>query len=270
MGDKKNIPLKKQMIIAGAFALAVVSVFLIYYMIVEGAYQARKPLRVLFIGNSYTMYHQMPEMVEAIARSDSKGIYKLDVDKVAKDGSTLAEVLEVPGGMQKLVQGKWNYVVLQPQSEWAVNGDNLYQAYKSIRKISDIAHEGAATPVLFMTWPRQPDNAWYMSQNIGRGGMTAVTMYQKIITASNVVADKNMMGKVNVTDYWIYMLDKHPEVPMYMEDGSHPSVQASYMIALLFYKTFTQGSLADVKFMPAGVSAEQKKIILNVVENGLR
>jgi hypothetical protein len=212
----------------------------------------------------------MPNMVERIARSDPDGRYKTEIDFFIEGGATLEALWDKPEAQEKLQMGVWNFLVLQPQSDWAQDNDRLFSAYKGVGKWSEAAREKGIQPVLFMTWPRQPETPWYDSSSESNEFFgSPEAMYQKITISSNVLAKEYAMSKVPITDYWVYMLDHHPEIPLYAQDGSHPSVQASYMIALLFYKMLTQSQVHDVTYAPSGVSAYQREVIKALVEKGI-
>jgi hypothetical protein len=50
---------------------------------------ANKDLNILFIGNSYTAANNMPQMLEKIAASDSRGNYRIHTESVTIGGAGL-------------------------------------------------------------------------------------------------------------------------------------------------------------------------------------
>ena len=70
-------------------------------------------VRVLWIGNSYTFFNDLPAMVRDIA--ETKGV-KMAYSEVLKGGERLKGHLENPRLLQLLKKGGWDYVVVQENS----------------------------------------------------------------------------------------------------------------------------------------------------------
>src|SRR5262249_32817696 len=75
---------------------------------------APKPVRVLFIGNSYTFVNDLPRMLAALARAG--GQRPVVHDRETPGGCTLEKHWRDGKAAQKIAAGKWDYVVLQEQS----------------------------------------------------------------------------------------------------------------------------------------------------------
>src|SRR4051812_43331857 len=73
-----------------------------------------QPVRILFIGNSYIYYNDLPEMITKTAASYGRSV---QYDKHTPGGYTLRQQAGAAGVLEKIKQGNWNYVVLQEQSE---------------------------------------------------------------------------------------------------------------------------------------------------------
>ena len=72
-------------------------------------------MRVLFIGNSYTYYHRMPELVAALAASGTPGA-RLVCESVTEGGMTLEWHAHNDETLRAIRQGGWDAVVMQEQS----------------------------------------------------------------------------------------------------------------------------------------------------------
>ena len=70
------------------------------------------PTRVLFIGNSYTYYNSLPQMVEELAQAAGQD---MEFRAFTRGGATLLE-LELHPELRNLLNEKWDYVVLQEHS----------------------------------------------------------------------------------------------------------------------------------------------------------
>ena len=65
---------------------------------------------VLFIGNSYTHYNNMPKLFERIAKANNEMVY---ADSIAVSGSTLKQHSERPTTYDKMKSRPWDIVVIQ-------------------------------------------------------------------------------------------------------------------------------------------------------------
>ena len=113
------------------------------------------PLRVLFLGNSYTYSNDMPAILLSLAAS---GGDRLDYEMEVPDGASLEEHYQRGSVAMAIKEGTWDYVVLQEQSlrpampvrqverEFFKYGELLDRQIKTL-------HPGAKT-VLYITWGR--------------------------------------------------------------------------------------------------------------------
>jgi len=81
-------------------------------------------IRVLFIGNSFTYYNDMPQMLEAMAASRNGPVIRTTM--VASGGATLEDHWRDTAARSLLQRGRWDWVVLNEQSTFGevylVNG----------------------------------------------------------------------------------------------------------------------------------------------------
>src|SRR5215471_15592197 len=76
-------------------------------------------IRVLFIGNSYTYFNNLPEIFTKLAQSGHQG--KVETMMAAPGGWRLKDHWEKGDALKALHEGKWDYVVLQDQSTLGVD-----------------------------------------------------------------------------------------------------------------------------------------------------
>ena len=69
---------------------------------------------VLFIGNSYTYYNKLPEMISNIANEFGDSIF---YDQSTPGGTSLYAHSQNQTTINKINQQNWDYVVLQDQSQ---------------------------------------------------------------------------------------------------------------------------------------------------------
>jgi hypothetical protein len=200
----------------------------------------KKPLRVLFIGNSYTSYNKLPQVVAAMAAWD-KTVAPIKVKMVAANGKNLVWHSKNKATLAAIAEG-WDYVVLQDQS--------LTPAYMPKRSVAGArvlvaaSRQARAKPMFFMTWQRCPTPALlkkHPDMHL-RNAKTYLAMGKKW----NVpVAPAGMA--------WKMAYDADSDCGIYNKDKSHPSPKGTYLTACVFYSMFYDKSPVGA---PATLSLE--------------
>ena len=72
-------------------------------------------LNVLFIGNSHTYLHYMPQMLGELVRAADCG-FKLNIDQITGEGAGLQWHWNNQPSREKIRSGRWDWVVLQDRS----------------------------------------------------------------------------------------------------------------------------------------------------------
>ena len=186
------------------------------------------PTRVLFVGNSLTFFHELPQVFAGLARA---GGHSVEVDMAAKGGQTLSGHAKSSGTLEKLTGQRWDFVVLQEQSRIpAIAAQRNGQMVPAARLLDEMAAESGAEPVLFMTWA-------------GRDGLPGTSLKDYAATQLAIEAGYlavageigAMVAPVGVA--WQRALEEHPELELWQRDGSHPSPEGTYLAACVFYAT---------------------------------
>lgn len=223
-------------------------------------------LRILFIGNSYTFTHNMPQQMVEMARSDSANRTHYMVQSVTKGGIGLPEMFAMAEVQQALADKEgWHYVVLQDQSFWAMFPDSVINTIKIAREYDKLIKQSGARTLLFTTWARKPDSHWYSDQE------TAFLkspdyMQKKFNEQTQALAEKIGAVAIPVGGYWAYVNNALPDIDLYSADATHPSVAGSYLSAAVFYRYLSGGTLETVSYVPPGISAETAKRLREVIK----
>tara|TARA_A100000171_G_scaffold18150_2_gene16700 strand:- start:3459 stop:4235 length:777 start_codon:yes stop_codon:yes gene_type:complete len=185
-------------------------------------------LRVLFVGNSYTYFWNLPQLVTAMA--ESQGI-PIITRQSTVGGSTLEEHWNEEKETKTralLESGDWDYVVMNNHSMSTINTPADFDKYGKL--FAELIKSKGAKPVFYMTWARKADPS--MQPTITKG-------YNELgkSTQSNVVP---------VGEIWKKSIGLKPEIDLYFPDGSHPSPEGTYLNALAFYKFLTGKATADI------------------------
>jgi hypothetical protein len=180
-----------------------------------------EPIKVLFIGNSYTYYYDLPELIVQI-NSGSKPKFKVEVKEIAKDGFTLSRHFNGGETLEVIRNGNWDYVVLQEQSVRPITNPKVF--YEYIDKFNKEIKIAGAQTILFMTWAKeeQPETIEVISDTYLAAG------------------EKNKTIVVPVGLAWETCRKEYPQIGLYDSDGSHPSLEGSYLTACVFYSVLTK------------------------------
>lgn len=177
------------------------------------AAQRPGPTRILFIGNSLTYYNDLPGLLQRVARL--AGDSALVVELVARPDYALEDHWHDGVARQQLERARWDHVVMQqgPSSRPA-SQDHLREW--SVRFGTPIRAAGA-TPVLYMVWPDASRPADFSGVREG---------YRRAARASGGIF-------APAGEAWRLALERGTPVSLYMRDGFHPTLEGSYLAALV-------------------------------------
>ena len=122
------------------------------------AHATEQPHKILFVGNSYTYYNSLPQLVKAVAEAQRPGL-AVEVKFIGGGGAALETHWEVGEALEEIRSGKWDTVVLQEQSMLGANDPkdpykpDLFWEYA--RKFDQEIRQAGADPVYYMTWSRR-------------------------------------------------------------------------------------------------------------------
>ncbi len=182
---------------------------------------------VLFIGNSYTSSNGLPDMFERMARS---GGYRVHVAMVAPGGWTLADHLQSAKTLEKIRGNEWEFVVLQEQSVIPSLVDSRErQMYPAIRQLHNEIKAVGADTVLFMTWGRRNGIPSEGYPDFASMQVALETGYLKIGNELNLAI-------APVGFAWWNGLRSAPQLDLWVEDGSHPNREGTYLAVCVIYE----------------------------------
>ena len=109
------------------------------------------PVRVLFIGNSFTYYHELPKMLAKLA--EAGGQRPLEHESVTPGGYSLEQHWKEKQALAKIRSGRWQFVVLQDQSQIPLLRREALDQYA--KQFDAAIREQGATTILYQTWALQ-------------------------------------------------------------------------------------------------------------------
>ncbi|MFT4804799.1 MAG: hypothetical protein ACI8QP_001277 [Porticoccaceae bacterium] len=208
--------------------------------------QEEKPLKVLFVGNSFTYFWNMPQLVKAMG--ESQGVH-LDIHQSTVGGSNLKQHwLEEKGTQTRklLKEQKWDYVILGDHSLSTINTPERFKEYGE--KFSKLIRSIGAEPIFYLTWA-------YKSN----------PLMQLTITKTYLDLAQELGAKViPVGPVWMKARELRPDLNLYFDD-KHPTSDGSYLIALIAYKTLTEKSVSKISSRVTTIDKDGEKLYLSFV-----
>ena len=209
-----------------------------------GADQAQPATRVLFIGNSYTYFNNLPEMFARLAAARGR---KVETFMVAPGGWRLKDHWEKGGGLAALHGSRWDFVVLQDQSTLGVSyyvdgtarvsSDEVFRPYAD--KWAAEIRKAGAVPVFYLTWARK-----------------ATPEDQAALNSAYIRAAKAGEARVApVGMAWAEVRREDPSIELFFADGSHPSATGTYLAACEMYAAIFRASPVGLPAAISGVPA---------------
>lgn len=206
---------------------------LVAFMAMSASCQApRDTLDVLFVGNSYIYFNNLPAMVEEIS--------------VALEGPVVRGIAHTHGGMmlEEHIEdghvdsllaagpddGEWEWVILQEQSTLgarfsegpgALGSPEAFHA--ATRELAARIRAVDAEPALYMTWAKEafPDQIEALS------------------AAYLSIGAELDLDVAKVGEAWAEVRRLRPAFRLYTRDGSHPNAAGSYLAACVIYAMLT-------------------------------
>lgn len=184
---------------------------------------------VLFIGNSYTHFNDMPDMVEQIADANGVGI---DTAMIAPGGAYLHEHVANPEVVAALQSGEYDTVILQEQSVapsvLAFAAENTKPAARSLDTIADNA---GVRVIWFQTWG-------HVSGFPSEGHDSYESMQSAIVATYDDISRDTGAPIARVGEAFSRARSSVP-AGLYNADGTHPSPAGSYLAALEITEAIT-------------------------------
>ena len=186
------------------------------------------PVKVLFIGNSFTARNDLPGLIAQLAAAHGKIIqHRL----ISAGGASLRRHWNAGEALKVIQIGHFDYVVLQEQSTLPVK--NAERMHESIRLFDQAIKTAGAKMVLYLTWAR----------------LHAPESQQPITDAYTSIGRELGATVVPVGVVWQSFLRKHDQPALHDRDQSHPTLAGSYLAACVFFAVL-------FKENPVGTAAE--------------
>lgn len=209
------------------------------------------PLRVLFIGNSLTYFHEMPRIFMALA---AQGLRRpVVVGLVSLPGMPIQLISMMTDVDDVVKRFPWSYVVLQqkpqpsPFGGLSVSGGDMPMSSWTVQDNQQIIkhYVQLSAPAKVLVW-----NQYYMPGSGRRGERFVDSLIGGAARAEGVphvqvsAAWNQVAGMDSATWYHLYQ-EYLPDTPEETRN-THPSASGSYLIAMMVYQAITGNSAAGL------------------------
>lgn len=187
-----------------------------------------KHFNMLFVGNSYTYFNDMPQIY--FAKEAEKEGYDVTLTVITKGGAFLSQFADPEHEQgeilrQKIAGQHFDFVVLQDQSLNPILDEARF--LKGVQGMKELIN--ADHFVLYATWGRNVG-----CDKLTELGLTTEQMTEKLSMAYNKAA---RLYDMRVAEVGKAFLHYEPRDDLYIEDKSHPSAIGSAIAARVIFET---------------------------------
>ena len=226
-------------------------------------------LNVLFIGNSLTYYHEMPQTLQMMLNETNPNIkidqstypaYSLSQHLSRKTESTTEH--RVTTLTEKMIVEKdWDIIILQTGTVSVLIPENReLKVNSAISRIKELATNKDCKFILFNTWPSKkeyPKKYCYSGYSIDKSikdidycSPIMENLEQEITAINesyNLVSKSNNIIKSDNGSKFYEIRTSHPEIELY-EDHIHPNKYGAFLNACVFYQMLTENKASELKY----------------------
>ena len=188
-------------------------------------------MKVLFIGNSYTFYYDLPAMFQALANENEKDVSAFSV---TEGGRRLIKFKDQTDpytvALDNLLE-KEHFDVVFFQEQSVLPAADYATFFEGLEALCAKVMLHADRGILYSTWGRRPG-----SQDLEKFGWTNEMMTDLLEESYTSAANKLGLGISYVGPAFRRLRNSCPELELYDPDGSHPSRLGSCLACVCHYK----------------------------------
>ncbi|WP_036379656.1 hypothetical protein [Muricauda sp. MAR_2010_75] len=207
------------------------------------AQEKKETVKILFVGNSFTYFWNMPQLVSAMAETQGVSIaaYQSTVG-----GSNLEQHWKREKGTKTrelLEEKEWDFVVFGDHSLSTIEAPERFREYGA--KFAELVRSKGAEPIFYMTWAYKSNPL--MQEAITKGYMDLATkLNAKVLPVGPV---------------YMRARELRPDLEFYFDD-KHPSPDGTYLIALTITKMLTGESVNTIPDRLTTLDINDEKLYL--------
>ncbi len=170
--------------------------------------------KILFIGNSLTSSNNVPALLTAIAKQAGK---TLNANAVIQGGASLEDIFRSGRAQTEIARGG-NALVVMQQGPSSLPASQL-NLKTWAAKYATLIRSAGARPALYMVWPDANRFEYFddVHQSYSNAALTVDGMF------------------IPAGEAWLTAWSINPQLELYGSDDFHPSLEASYLVALSMF-----------------------------------
>jgi len=214
----------------------------------QNVIDSSKTQKVLMIGNSFTFYWNLPQVIECMLNAQNTSF---EVDQKTIGGSNLGKHWLLNSEKDYSINS-YDYLVLNDHSTNPL--EKIDSCAKYIKLFTELAKKSNTTPLVYGTWeyPYLKD----ISKNRKPNTMGILDSLAKI----------NNAVYIPVGNAFNYIENNYPNINLYMDDNKHPSPNATYLASCVFYSMITGKSSIGMPRRFDAKNSDGKKIYYIITE----
>lgn len=173
--------------------------------------------RVLFVGNSFTHYNDLPAILSELSRRGAPRV--IHTKMIAVNGATLQDHWENGRVLRELERERWHVVVLQENSLLILRDRETMHRFSCL--FDEAIKKHGAQTVFYLIPAYQDDPA--AQQKITAAYLEIAQQLGARIAPVGIAFQKALKGKFDLS--------------LHAADRVHPNVKGSYLAACVFYAT---------------------------------
>ena len=202
-----------------------------------GSMTNAKKRNVLFVGNSHTYLHYMPQMLQNLVSAGSNE-FIVAAEQIVGEGASLKWHWHNTQSRRMIQRGTWDYVVLQERSGGPLEDLQSFQQHAELLN-AEIQRSGATT-IFYMTWP---------NRSRPETGPVLAEAYRQAAARHGA-----LLAPVGLA--WARAQKLNVELVLHHRDGRHANPVGAYMTACVFYAILLNSSPGG---LPASFFIEGKQ-----------
>lgn len=186
---------------------------------------AAETVRVLFVGNSFTFYNDLPGMLAAMGRA--RGV-SFECTVRAEGSASLYSHWQNGTG-RELEKGRFDFVVLQDQSMTPVIAPDKTLRYGG--EFCRVAEANRCRPVYLLTWARLAPRGQKSAFDAEMQRALTLTYSRAAVASGALVCPAG--------EAWRRAYATLPNCRLHLQDDSHPNTYGTYLAACALFTTLT-------------------------------
>lgn len=205
--------------------------------------QTKKAIKIIFVGNSLTYYHNIPKLLEEIGKIDKQ---KIKTTSFTNPDYSLEDHWNEGKVQNALQKEHFDFMVAQQGSSALPESQQMLKNYT--QKYANECKKYGTELNLYMVWPMK--SRFFDFDNV----IYSYTEAAKFVNAS--------LSSVGLA--WKKVWEKMPNMSFYEADGLHPTKKASILASMVIYARLFKKK--DLSFLELSQTSWAKDVSLEEFE----